>query len=158
MCLKLCILYIFLKSSLFVVVYEVCFFKNLNKNLKTCKVSISVSGVMSSATLYTTNVPFSFISVNSGVMGRPIIWSVICNFSMPRNALMETDGTSEVMTIMQMFTKLFLQAHQNENKQVSQDLLLSVFFQWKNAKFHKTPIVLFSEVTEYNEVNNSIPL
>ncbi|KAF4794974.1 Fanconi anemia complementation group C [Turdus rufiventris] len=34
-----------------------------------------------------------------------------------KNALMETDGTSEVMTIMQMFTKLFLQAHQNENKQ-----------------------------------------
>uniref|UniRef100_A0A8C3V9L9 Fanconi anemia group C protein homolog n=2 Tax=Catharus ustulatus TaxID=91951 RepID=A0A8C3V9L9_CATUS len=35
-----------------------------------------------------------------------------------KNALMETDGTSEVMTIIQMFTQLFLQAHQNENKQV----------------------------------------
>ncbi|NWT54622.1 FANCC protein, partial [Erythrocercus mccallii] len=34
-----------------------------------------------------------------------------------KNALMETDGTSEVMTIIQVFTQLFLQAHQNEYKQ-----------------------------------------
>ncbi|NXM56278.1 FANCC protein, partial [Illadopsis cleaveri] len=34
-----------------------------------------------------------------------------------KNALMETDGTSEVMTIIQLFTQLFLQAHQNEYKQ-----------------------------------------
>ncbi|NXP28342.1 FANCC protein, partial [Scytalopus superciliaris] len=34
-----------------------------------------------------------------------------------KNALLETDGTSEVMTIIQMFTQLFLQAHQNENNQ-----------------------------------------
>ncbi|NXI26445.1 FANCC protein, partial [Sterrhoptilus dennistouni] len=34
-----------------------------------------------------------------------------------KNALMETDGTSEVMTIIQVFTHLFLQAHQNEYKQ-----------------------------------------
>ncbi|NXI17165.1 FANCC protein, partial [Irena cyanogastra] len=34
-----------------------------------------------------------------------------------KNALMETDGTSEVMTVIQVFTQLFLQAHQNENKQ-----------------------------------------
>ncbi|NXE59039.1 FANCC protein, partial [Calcarius ornatus] len=34
-----------------------------------------------------------------------------------KNALMETDGTSEVMTIIQVFTQLFLQAYQNENKQ-----------------------------------------
>ncbi|NXI75622.1 FANCC protein, partial [Rhipidura dahli] len=34
-----------------------------------------------------------------------------------KNALMETDGTSGVMTIIQVFTQLFLQAHQNENKQ-----------------------------------------
>ncbi|NWV35670.1 FANCC protein, partial [Grantiella picta] len=34
-----------------------------------------------------------------------------------KNALMESDGTSEVMTIIQVFTHLFLQAHQNENKQ-----------------------------------------
>ncbi|NWS67355.1 FANCC protein, partial [Crotophaga sulcirostris] len=34
-----------------------------------------------------------------------------------KNALLETDGTPEVMTIIQMFTQLFLQAHQNENKQ-----------------------------------------
>ncbi|NXR25183.1 FANCC protein, partial [Cinclus mexicanus] len=34
-----------------------------------------------------------------------------------KNALMETDGTSEVVTIIQVFTQLFLQAHQNENKQ-----------------------------------------
>ncbi|NWV25772.1 FANCC protein, partial [Origma solitaria] len=34
-----------------------------------------------------------------------------------KNALMGTDGTSEVLTIIQVFTHLFLQAHQNENKQ-----------------------------------------
>ncbi|NXG79359.1 FANCC protein, partial [Baryphthengus martii] len=34
-----------------------------------------------------------------------------------KNALMETDGTSEVKTIIQVFTQLFLQALQNENKQ-----------------------------------------
>ncbi|KAM7024354.1 Fanconi anemia group C protein isoform 3-T5 [Acridotheres tristis] len=34
-----------------------------------------------------------------------------------KNALVETDGTSEVRTIIQVFTQLFLQAHQNENKQ-----------------------------------------
>ncbi|NWS33886.1 FANCC protein, partial [Polioptila caerulea] len=34
-----------------------------------------------------------------------------------KNALMETDGTAEVMTIIQVFTQLFLQARQNENKQ-----------------------------------------
>ncbi|NXT49949.1 FANCC protein, partial [Pluvianellus socialis] len=34
-----------------------------------------------------------------------------------KNALLETDGTPEVMTIIQVFTQLFVQAHQNENKQ-----------------------------------------
>ncbi|NXC01287.1 FANCC protein, partial [Orthonyx spaldingii] len=34
-----------------------------------------------------------------------------------KNALMETGGASEVMTIIQVFTQLFLQAHQNENEQ-----------------------------------------
>ncbi|NXQ30749.1 FANCC protein, partial [Alaudala cheleensis] len=34
-----------------------------------------------------------------------------------KNALMETDGTPEVMTIIQVFTQLFLQAHQHEYKQ-----------------------------------------
>ncbi|NWR36964.1 FANCC protein, partial [Tachuris rubrigastra] len=34
-----------------------------------------------------------------------------------KNALLETDGTSEVMTIIQIFTQLFLEAHQNQNKQ-----------------------------------------
>ncbi|NXO67956.1 FANCC protein, partial [Phainopepla nitens] len=34
-----------------------------------------------------------------------------------KNALMETDGSSEVMTIIQVFTQLFLQAHQNEHEQ-----------------------------------------
>ncbi|RLV98619.1 hypothetical protein DV515_00010621 [Chloebia gouldiae] len=34
-----------------------------------------------------------------------------------KNALMETDGTSEVLTIIQVFTQLFLQAHQTENEQ-----------------------------------------
>ncbi|XP_008504108.1 Fanconi anemia group C protein [Calypte anna] len=34
-----------------------------------------------------------------------------------KNALLETDGTPEVMTIVQVFTQLFLQAHQNENEQ-----------------------------------------
>lgn len=48
---------------------------------------------------------------------------------MLRNAVLETDGTPEVMTILQVFTQLFLQGHQNENKQVSQDLLLNVSFQ-----------------------------
>ncbi|NXU94024.1 FANCC protein, partial [Xiphorhynchus elegans] len=33
-----------------------------------------------------------------------------------KNALLETDGASEVLTIIQVFTQLFLQAHQNENK------------------------------------------
>ncbi|XP_065511639.1 Fanconi anemia group C protein isoform X2 [Caloenas nicobarica] len=34
-----------------------------------------------------------------------------------KNAVLETDGTPEVMTIVQVFTQLFLQGHQNENKQ-----------------------------------------
>ncbi|XP_071436535.1 Fanconi anemia group C protein [Pithys albifrons albifrons] len=34
-----------------------------------------------------------------------------------KNALLETDGTSEVMTVIQVFTQLFLQAQQNENNQ-----------------------------------------
>lgn len=34
-----------------------------------------------------------------------------------KNALLETDGTPEVMTIIQVFTQLFVQVHQNENKQ-----------------------------------------
>ncbi|NXI45031.1 FANCC protein, partial [Galbula dea] len=34
-----------------------------------------------------------------------------------KNVLLETDGTSEVMTIIQVFTQLFLTALQNENKQ-----------------------------------------
>ncbi|NXW51661.1 FANCC protein, partial [Nyctiprogne leucopyga] len=34
-----------------------------------------------------------------------------------KSALLETDGTPEVMTVIQVFTQLFLQAHQNENKQ-----------------------------------------
>ncbi|KFP81186.1 Fanconi anemia group C protein, partial [Apaloderma vittatum] len=34
-----------------------------------------------------------------------------------KNALLETGGIAEVMTIIQVFMQLFLQAHQNENKQ-----------------------------------------
>ncbi|NXK55797.1 FANCC protein, partial [Chauna torquata] len=34
-----------------------------------------------------------------------------------KNALLETDGTPEVMMIIQVFTQLFVQIHQNENKQ-----------------------------------------
>ncbi|NWX92062.1 FANCC protein, partial [Nothoprocta pentlandii] len=34
-----------------------------------------------------------------------------------KNILLETDGAPEVMTILQVFTQLFVQAHQNENKQ-----------------------------------------
>ncbi|XP_051498918.1 Fanconi anemia group C protein [Apus apus] len=34
-------------------------------------------------------------------------------------AVLETDGSPEVMTIIQVFTQLFLQAHQNENKQLT---------------------------------------
>ncbi|NXD17496.1 FANCC protein, partial [Nothocercus nigrocapillus] len=34
-----------------------------------------------------------------------------------KSALLETDGAPEVMTIIQVFTQLFVQAHQNENKQ-----------------------------------------
>ncbi|XP_071886957.1 Fanconi anemia group C protein isoform X2 [Anas platyrhynchos] len=34
-----------------------------------------------------------------------------------KNALLETDGTPEVMTIIQVFTQLFVQVLQNENKQ-----------------------------------------
>uniref|UniRef100_A0A8B9SC72 FA complementation group C n=1 Tax=Apteryx owenii TaxID=8824 RepID=A0A8B9SC72_APTOW len=34
-----------------------------------------------------------------------------------KNALLETDGAPEVMTIIQVFTQLFVQAHQNDNKQ-----------------------------------------
>jgi len=48
---------------------------------------------------------------------------------MLRNALLETDGASEVMTIIQVFTQLFLETHQNENKQVSQDPFLNISFQ-----------------------------
>nr|XP_048706148.1 Fanconi anemia group C protein isoform X7 [Caretta caretta] len=35
-----------------------------------------------------------------------------------KNALLETGGTPEVMTIIQMFTQCFVQAHQKDNKQV----------------------------------------
>ncbi|NXP11986.1 FANCC protein, partial [Thinocorus orbignyianus] len=34
-----------------------------------------------------------------------------------KNVLLETDGTPEVLTIIQVFTQLFLQSHQNETKQ-----------------------------------------
>uniref|UniRef100_A0A8C8SF04 Fanconi anemia group C protein homolog n=1 Tax=Pelusios castaneus TaxID=367368 RepID=A0A8C8SF04_9SAUR len=34
-----------------------------------------------------------------------------------RNALLETDGAPEVMTIIQVFTQCFVQAHQKDNKQ-----------------------------------------
>ncbi|NXV52977.1 FANCC protein, partial [Uria aalge] len=34
-----------------------------------------------------------------------------------KNVLLETDGTPEVFTIIQVFTQLFLQAHQNEDKE-----------------------------------------
>ncbi|KAM7166621.1 Fanconi anemia group C protein isoform 2-T7 [Macrochelys suwanniensis] len=34
-----------------------------------------------------------------------------------KNALLETGGTPEVMTIIQMFTRCFVQAHQKDNKQ-----------------------------------------
>ncbi|XP_061874786.1 Fanconi anemia group C protein [Colius striatus] len=34
-----------------------------------------------------------------------------------KNALLETDGTPEVITVIQVFTQLFIEAHQNENKQ-----------------------------------------
>ncbi|NXE88039.1 FANCC protein, partial [Menura novaehollandiae] len=51
-----------------------------------------------------------------------------------KNALMETDGTSEVMTIIQVFTQLFLQAHQNENKQ--HKFPLKAFF-----PYHHQPLV-----------------
>ncbi|NXT75700.1 FANCC protein, partial [Zapornia atra] len=34
-----------------------------------------------------------------------------------KNALLRTDGAPEVMTMIQVFTQLFLQAHQNDNKQ-----------------------------------------
>ncbi|NXN21639.1 FANCC protein, partial [Nycticryphes semicollaris] len=34
-----------------------------------------------------------------------------------KNVLLETDGTTEVLTIIQVFTQLFLQSHQNETKQ-----------------------------------------
>ncbi|NXY13711.1 FANCC protein, partial [Atrichornis clamosus] len=51
-----------------------------------------------------------------------------------KNALMETDGTSEVMTIIQIFTQLFLQARQNENKQ--HKFPLKAFF-----PYHHQPLV-----------------
>ncbi|XP_032530534.1 Fanconi anemia group C protein isoform X1 [Chiroxiphia lanceolata] len=35
-----------------------------------------------------------------------------------KNALLETDGASEVMTIIQVFTQLFLEARQNQNEQL----------------------------------------
>ncbi|NWJ05442.1 FANCC protein, partial [Crypturellus undulatus] len=34
-----------------------------------------------------------------------------------KSALLETDGAPEVMTVIQVFTQLFVQSHQNENKQ-----------------------------------------
>ncbi|KAM6036449.1 Fanconi anemia group C protein isoform 1-T1 [Theristicus caerulescens] len=43
-------------------------------------------------------------------------WPMGCSPA-KQNALLETDGTPEVMTIIQVFTQLFLQARQNENKQ-----------------------------------------
>ncbi|NWW70692.1 FANCC protein, partial [Climacteris rufus] len=46
---------------------------------------------------------------------HPAIFRIV--YEIFKNALMETGGTSEVMTIIQVFTQLFLQAHQNENKQ-----------------------------------------
>ncbi|XP_074984753.1 Fanconi anemia group C protein isoform X3 [Caretta caretta] len=38
-----------------------------------------------------------------------------------KNALLETGGTPEVMTIIQMFTQCFVQAHQKDNKQGMKD-------------------------------------
>ncbi|XP_064592647.1 Fanconi anemia group C protein isoform X3 [Zonotrichia leucophrys gambelii] len=51
-----------------------------------------------------------------------------------KNALMETDGTPEVMTIIQVFTQLFLQAYQNENKQYK--FPLKAYF-----PYHHQPLV-----------------
>lgn len=56
---------------------------------------------------------------------------------MLRSALLETDGTPEVMMVIQVFTQLFLQAHQNDNKQVSQDLFLNFPFQLEETRFQK---------------------
>lgn len=67
---------------------------------------------------------------------------------MHRNALVETDGTPEVITIIQVFIQLFLQAYQNGNKQVSQDLCL-IFLQKCKISQEKAPILLLREVTEY---------
>ncbi|NXA00502.1 FANCC protein, partial [Nesospiza acunhae] len=51
-----------------------------------------------------------------------------------KNALMETDGTPEVMTIIQVFTQLFLEAYQNENKQYK--FPLKAYF-----PYHHQPLV-----------------
>ncbi|OXB58217.1 hypothetical protein ASZ78_006410 [Callipepla squamata] len=66
-----------------------------------------------------------------------------------KNALLETDGTPEVMTIIRVFMQLFVQVQQNENKQVSQDLILNVSLQSEDTKFcKKISILLIRMVTE----------
>ncbi|KFZ67049.1 Fanconi anemia group C protein, partial [Podiceps cristatus] len=46
---------------------------------------------------------------------HPAIFSIVNEIF--KNALLETDGSPEVMNIIQVFTQLFFQARQNENKQ-----------------------------------------
>ncbi|NXY82837.1 FANCC protein, partial [Alcedo cyanopectus] len=57
---------------------------------------------------------------------HPAIFRIVTEIF--KNALLETDGTSEVMTIIQVFIQLFLQALQDENEQVSKDLFLNKFY------------------------------
>ncbi|NXJ99195.1 FANCC protein, partial [Corythaixoides concolor] len=58
---------------------------------------------------------FSFIYQQPQAASHPAIFRIVNEIF--KNALLETDGTPEVVTIIQVFTQLFLQAHQNESKQ-----------------------------------------
>uniref|UniRef100_A0A8C0GDS5 FA complementation group C n=1 Tax=Chelonoidis abingdonii TaxID=106734 RepID=A0A8C0GDS5_CHEAB len=59
-----------------------------------------------------------------------------------KNALMETGGTPEVMTIIQVFTQCFIQAHQKDNKQVSK-------FNFSSYCFPDLPATLWSQHLKY---------
>ncbi|XP_074934505.1 Fanconi anemia group C protein [Phalacrocorax aristotelis] len=63
---------------------------------------------------------------------HPVIFRIVNEIF--KNTLLETNGTPEVMTIIQVFTQLFLQAHQNKNKQ--HNFPLKAYF-----PYHHQPLV-----------------
>ncbi|XP_008940320.1 PREDICTED: Fanconi anemia group C protein, partial [Merops nubicus] len=114
------------------------FLEAVNEAFLKRKISLPESAVFSlwlrhlpsleKATLYLldqlTSMPLNSLEEVAGVIkdsllpqaaSHPAIFRIVNEIF--KNALLETDGTSEIMTIIQVFTQLFLQDFQNENKQ-----------------------------------------